>query len=196
MKKITLLLSLLLFALWGRAQDPILNASLLLENGLHPGLKVGAEYPLAGGMVSKRGKRENKRLVRSLFLGGNVGVYNHTNHHIGLLSTLELGYRRTKAHRRGNFFAVKAGGGYLQRYATLTTYALDQGGNLEEVNGNQGQALFTLTYMTGQELRYHNGSPFGWFIAPSIWLLTPYNFSFAPNLALEIGVTYSLGQSK
>jgi hypothetical protein len=201
MKKLILLSAFVFATIMLQAQtDLSLNVSYFGENVIHPGLKVGVEYPIwekekikvrrIGFMENKFG---SKARTKQLFVTGNVGFYNHANNHSAFFINSELGYRHIK-QKKGRYLGANIGLGYLQRIYNIDTYELNEAGELEEIGGGKGQLMTSLSLVYGQDLSFKNDSPLSWHVKPTLLFLSPYGYTTVPNLALEVGVTYKLGK--
>lgn len=184
-----------------RIQDLPINISYFGENGIHPGLKLGIEYPLASREKEKerlfrkrQEKRGSKLKTRELFLTGNIGSYIHPNNHLGVFVGTDIGARRIKG-KNGNFVELNLGIGYLQRLYTIDTYTLDANESLQRIGAaGNGSFMLGLAPSFGRDLSVKKGRSVKWFVKPGLQI-TRYNHSFLPNGFLELGVQFRLNAS-
>lgn len=200
MKQWLLIIPILLFTnhLFSQSFGELpIHISYFGENGIHPGVKLGLEYPLSQKekvkkrWTAKRQDRKGPKTFRKEWaLIGNVGFYNHPNNHSGLLISPEIAWRRTKMHKKGNFFGASLGLGYLQRFYNIPTYEL---GSNEPIGGaGKGQFLSTFSIAFGRDLMVKRDMPLKWYVKPSVMVVMPYNHTVVATPVLEIGVSYPL----
>ena len=205
MKKLVVLLLILCIGMVANAQNKTLgelpiNISYFGESGVHPGLKVGVEYPLwqkdkyKKRFFKKREKKiGSKGKRKELYGAGNLAFYNHANNHSGLLLGGELGWRRTKL-RKGQTLGASLGLGYLQRFYNIDTYQLGSGSTPDQLGLSGRSIVFTsLSVSMGRDLSIRKNIPMTWHIKPTLLFQMPYNHTVVPTAALELGITYKFG---
>ena len=174
--------------------DLPIQISYFGENGIHPGLKIGIEYPLVNRkkererfFIKRQEKFGSKVRFRQLFLSGSIGTYFHPNNHLGLFVGTELGTRKIK-DKHGNFIEFNLGVGYLRRFYTLDTFSLDANESLQQIGAaGNGSFMISIAPAFGRDLSIKKGKALRWFIKPGLQF-SRYNHRFLPNGFLELGL--------
>lgn len=176
-----------------------LRTGIYLENGLHPGLKLGTSYilkekvkPRKHTFKFRQNKYGDKHKQIQYLADGNIGFYNHPNNHRGAFIGVGVTRLRTKTRKMktlGWSFEVN----YLRRFYKLETYELNEDGTTELIKGAGSNSLmFALSPSWGKVFGTKNGGE-GWhlYVKPSLQMLK-YNHAFFPNAALEIGINLNI----
>jgi hypothetical protein len=180
-----LALSFVSFLVSARARAEVrLNAisgAYFGETIFHPGLRVGADLQLLSG---------GRHL---LLAAGNVGGYHHRGNQTGLLADVELGYRYT--FDVGVQLESRIGAGYLHTFLAGTTYERDASGRFEE-QSFAGRPSFapSLTVGLGYDWSKRFGKPIGTFLRLTAFEQFPFNHSWNPHLATQLGLSYQFGR--
>jgi len=183
-----------------------LRAGFFLDNGIHPGLKFGTSYLFGEKEKSKprrlkyfQKKYGNKIKHLQYFADGNIGFYNHPNHHTGLFLGIGMTRQRTKTRiTRKDKEKLKTRSwslevNYLRRFYNIETLELDENGTIQSVpNAGSNSLMFAISPAFGRIYGTKNGGKgFHLYLKPSLQILK-YNHAFFPNAALEIGVNLNI----
>jgi hypothetical protein len=175
----------------GNHEKPLrLNISYFGEFVTHPGIKLGAEYPLALRVKEKIGsKGKQKRREHLLFTGGNLGFYRHKRNHFGAFLNAELGYRKTRT--KGFKTEGAIGIGYFRTFLDGRTYEVKDNGEVETIKlAGRNKLMYSFSFGIGKDLYQKYQVPISWIVKPTLFVETPYNNGFLPHFALELGVSY------
>lgn len=187
-----------------------LRAGLFLDNGLHPGLKLGTSYFLKEKVKSKKRRSEksqekygNKTKQIKYLADGHIGFYNHPNNHTGVFLGFGFSRFRTKKriNRRGKerirTFGWSFEVNYLRRFYNIETFKLGENGEVQKVHGAGNNSLmFVISPILGKTYGIKNGGDgFYIYVKPSLQVLK-YNHTFVPNAAIELGVDLNLFKRK
>lgn len=183
-----------------------LRAGIYLDNGVHPGLKIGTSYLLGEKEKSKprklkyfQKKRGNSLKNIQYLADGNLGFYQHPNNHAGVF--LGIGFTRqrnkTRLTRNGKekqrTIAWSLETNYLRRFYNIETFELNDNGEIQKVGAaGTNSLMFAISPSFGRYYDMKKGAKgFHLFIKPSLQLLK-YNHAFFPNASLEIGVNLNI----
>lgn len=156
----------------------------------HPGIKVGAQYPLLIKKYEKH-KRSGKIKYRErhLLSGLSLGYYHHTGLHNALFLTGEIGRRRIL--RSGVMFDYMYALGYERTFYPGKTFVVNDDNSIKKVPLAGGDYLFTgIALAMGKTRLIKRNQPFGWYIKQNVMLQIPYNNSFGVLWGVEFGATW------
>jgi hypothetical protein len=181
-----------------RFSDLPISVTYFGENLFHPGVKAGILYPLSEKEKIKQRwlfKQNNQKDIRSqYFISGNLGFYNHANNHSAFFVQSELLWRKVKWHRKGNFWGLGLGVGYLRRSYNIPVYQLGSNDEVNHAGKNQFLGNFSIEF--GRDLRAKRNIPLTWQVKPSLMMIAPYGHTAVLNAALELGITYPFFSKK
>jgi hypothetical protein len=169
-----------MFTLLSLAMAQDVSVSYFGDQLVHPGLKVGVEYPL----LSRTSRLRS--MERSLYVAPNLGVTWHPEHHTAAFVNGELGYRRTR--ESGWKRELILGLGAMRSNNASPTYTPD--GDRVLLDGHT-YVMPSVAVGFGRDLTDKRDLPLAWHVRPTLYMQAPYNTSIVPSLALETGITWS-----
>jgi hypothetical protein len=151
------------------------SASYFGELFTHPGVAVGGEHEITG------------RGGHSLFGGASLAVYDHRGFHVGVLGSVELGYRYTF---EGGFFGdARVGAGYLHTILGGDTYAPSGDGGFAQVSAAaRGAFAPSAAVSLGYDLSRRTAAPVSVFARLTAFGQAPVNDRAVLHLAAQLGV--------
>jgi hypothetical protein len=171
-----------------------LSVSYFGHNGIHPGLKIAAEYPVWFGNSERQKQRRLKTIHRTLLVGANIGFYNHNQNHTGLIFDVSYGYR--KLSRKTFKFEALINTGYLRTFNAGETYEVQDDGSVKQIkSAGRNYGIIGLAIGLGQYFPTIK-RPFAWHARPGLTFQGPYNTSFNLFFTFEVGVTYNFKKGK
>ena len=183
-----LCLVVILLASVGLAADGAgtVNTSVLAQ-GIHPGAKVGVEFPLVDVESVKTRAGEDRTIGRQLVLEPALSFWVHRHNLTPITLSPQLLYRRV-GHRgwtpelfvgQGVTYAINAG----------VTYEFDDQGEL--VGGalaGRWMSATQLGFGIGRDLSVTRDLDLAWHVRPAMTVWAPYNSGVAPVFSFELGV--------
>ena len=195
-KKKAIILVLSLFMLTSSAiaqglRPYAVSVSYAGEMITHPGAKVALEYRLRRWnkvKKSKRGLANTRSKAEDINFG--VGFFYHEDYQTALFVLPE--YHYMNANRKGFFWGVGGGLGYMRSFVP-STYEYDPGtGEVNEVIAGHHYGLAGVHFSFGQDLYIKRQQPVKYFIKPQFLLAFPNYPRFVGYFLLEAGLSFKL----
>lgn len=171
------------FAAYAQPRPFNWKAAYFGETVTHYGLKIGGEWQFAEHTLTRKPVR------KQWLAGAALATYRHPHHHIGLIFSPEITWLRTG--RRGGTFEWGASPAVMRYFLQGNTYQPAADGTLERVRG-AGRLAFlpTLSVGVGHDYQVRRHWPLAWYARLNLMGQIPYNASWLPRFALELGVRY------
>lgn len=192
-KKIILGLTLLIclnYQAISQEKEKRLSVSYLGEYYTHPGMSIGYAqdfYASTKEKTKKNGKVKIKE--RRLFWSGKVGVYHQKESHTGIVNTMSLGHRKTKAS--GYFTEYNLGAGHFTNILSGKTYTVDEEGEVNTIDISARWSFVTaMSIGIGKDLSPQLGIPLSIKWSNGLWLRYPFNGYLLPQLHSELGFVF------
>ena len=158
------------------------------ETMLHYGVKAGVDFAL----LEKSKVKKNESTIRKAFrFNPGVAFYRHPQNHTGLIVSPEFTYQRMG--KRGGLFEAGFSPSYFRYFLSGTTYRVASSGEFQKVTLAGGNAFLpTLSVGVGKDLSVKRNLPFAWYSRLNLSVQYPYNASYLPRFALEVGIRKKL----
>ncbi len=186
-----LILLILTHVIYGQQDVPTKGLSISYYNSMlvHPGLRVGYEFPIWQKEIEKS---KHKTKLRTLIVKSNLGFYSHSRNNTGLFLNSHLGYRFTS--NTGLYTEpLHIGLGYLQTFLGGKTYTVDQSGIVSEIKLANNSNLI-LPYISviglGYDFRKQHKTPLNIFFSFDAFVQRTVNTKTILRLSVPIGITY------
>lgn len=151
---------------------------------LHPGIKLGLDYHLAGIHKTKIKKRKTKVIQKLLYTSPSIAFYSHQKSHSGLFISTDLGWRR---YNNKCFYSdISLGLGYYGRINAGDTYEIKEGAAQKRL-GMRNYFTPSLSYSIGQSFKV-NEKLISIFTKVNSNFILGYNTGWTPELSLELGL--------
>jgi len=167
-----------------------LSVSYLGEYYTHPGLSIGYAQDFHTSLKEKT-KRNGKIKVkdRRFFWSGKIGAYHQKESHTGVITTMGLGYRKTK--KSGFFTEYNLGIGTFTNILSGKAYSVNEDGTVNTIDYALHRSFLSSTSITiGKDLSPQLDIPLSISWSNGLWLRYPFNGYLLPQLYSELGITY------
>lgn len=161
----------------------------------HPGIKLGATYPIFQKLKAKNKEKRKYTLTKTKIqqwkVGTNLAFYNQVNNHNGYLFNVELTYQKiknkSKKPNKFTYFDASIGLGYFHYELIGKTFQPTENG-FEEINGNGNALMPSLAVAWGRNIQFVKSMDMRYYVKPTILVETPAGTSAHVRFALEIGL--------
>ena len=162
-----------------------ISAGYWANLGLHPGVKIGAEFPLK---TLEKEKKNGKVATRTIYAGPQLGVYNRRRNNTNLLIGAEAGIKLQQQGKKPySIFSV--GAGYLGRSQINTlSFSLGDGSRTGVEREWRSYFLPTVGYSFGMDLNDN----WGWYAKASTGYLLSPNYERSGIVFIEVGAKFYL----
>lgn len=168
------------------AGDVALFGAYFGETLTHPGLALGLELSLASS-----GTRGGFR--HAWVLSPELGGYHHPRNNLGLFIDVAFGWRAL--HRSGARVGIGVGVGYLHTLVDGRVYEVDGAVVRRVHDGGRPHVMALVPVELGWTIALPRGHAVTPFLRAIPFVRYPYNGTFLPQAAIELGVSVPLDGS-
>lgn len=166
-----------------------IQVSYFGEQVTRPGLRVAAQK----SWTLKERERKDRTRTWLADAGLGVGGFYHRRYMTGLFLQLEGGLR--KVSDKGRFVGLGGGTGYLRSFLP-NVWEVGANGTAEKVSAGHGYFIWSVHAQYGSRLHWFGWSNVSWHLKPQLLVGLPYFPKSVQWLALEVGLSFELPNSK